>query len=316
MNIIERTRQIIREEAEALIHLAERTGDEMAAAVELIHRCEGKVVVMGLGKTGMVGQKLASSMASTGTSAIFVHAAEAMHGDLGMVEANDIAILISNSGSSQEIINLIAPLQRIGCKIIAITGNPESTLARHSDIVLNSHVEKEACPLGLAPTTSATAAMVLGDALMICLMEKRDFKADKYALYHPGGALGRKLLGRVKNVMTTDLPVVFEDALFKDLIYEVSNKRLGMTLVRTRNNETIGLITDGDIRRAIQKFEDLKSLKASEFMTTGFKSIYENALLSEALEMMDNSNITTLPVKNEDDTITGIISIHHIIDFK
>jgi len=316
MNIIERSQQIIKEEAYALIKLAENIGGEIAAAVELIYHCKGKVVVMGIGKTGMVGQKLASSLASTGTPAIFVHAAEAMHGDLGMIELADIAILISNSGSSQEIINLIPPLQSIGCKIVAITGNTKSTLAHYSDIVLSSHVEKEACPLGLAPTTSTTAAMVLGDALMICLMEKRNFKADNYALYHPGGALGRKLLGRVKNVMSTDLPIVSELALFKDLIYEVSNKRLGMTLVSNQQHEITGLITDGDIRRAVQKFDDIKSLKASEFMTTNYKSINENALLSEALEIMDNNNITTLAVKNDDNAIIGIISIHHIIDLK
>lgn len=316
MNIIERTQEIIRQEAEALLRLSEQTGAEIADAVELIYQCSGKVVVMGVGKSGMVGQKMASSLASTGTPAIFVHASEAMHGDLGMVSSADVAILISNSGSSEEILNLVSPLKRIGCKIVAMTGNPASALGKRSDITLNIHVEREACPLGLAPTTSATAAMVLGDALMICLMEKNNFKAENYALYHPGGALGRKLLCRVKDVMTTDIPKVQENSLFRDVVYEVSNKRLGMTLVQNAASLITGLITDGDIRRAVQHFDDLKNLTAVDFMTRNFKSVSQDALLTEALEMMDSSNITTLAVKKEDDTIAGIISIHHIIDFK
>ena len=316
MNIIERTKEIICQEAEALLRLSEQTGVEIAEAVELIFQSRGKVVVMGVGKSGMVGQKMASSLASTGTPAIFVHASEAMHGDLGMVSSADVAILISNSGSSDEIINLLSPLKRIGCKIIAMTGNPASALGKRSDITLNINVEREACPLGLAPTTSATAAMVLGDALMICLMEKNNFKAENYALYHPGGALGRKLLCCVKDVMTTDIPKVQENSLFRDVVYEVSNKRLGMTLVQNAALQITGLITDGDIRRAVQHFDDLKNLRAADFMTRNFKSVSQDALLTEALEMMDNSNITTLAAKREDDSIMGIISIHHIIDFK
>jgi len=316
MNIIERAQEIIRQEAEALLRLSEHIGTGIAEAVELIYHSKGKVVVMGVGKSGMVGQKMASSLASTGTPAIFVHASEAMHGDLGMVSTNDVAILISNSGSSEEILNLLSPLKRIGCKMIAMTGNPASALGKNSEIILNVHVEKEVCPLGLAPTTSATAAMVLGDALMICLMEKHNFKAENYALYHPGGALGRKLLCYVKDVMTTEIPKVQENSIFRDVIYEVSNKRLGMTLVQNKELQFTGLITDGDIRRAVQHFDDLKNLTAAEFMTRNFKSVSQEALLTEALEMMDSSNITTLAVKNEDDTIAGIISIHHIIDFK
>lgn len=254
-------------------------------------------------------------MASTGTTAIFINAAEAMHGDLGMINPGDVVVLISNSGSSQEILNVIAPVKRIGCPIIALTGNLKSPLANEASVVLNVHVDGEACPLGLAPTTSTTATLVMGDALTICLMEKRNFKAENYALYHPGGALGRKLLVRVQDKMTTEVPRVDENTSFKDIIYEVSNKRLGMTLVVNASGITTGIITDGDIRRAVQRFEDLKNLTATEFMTRNFKTIAPHQLLTEALDLMDASNITTLPVVSEGE-VRGIISIHHIIDFK
>jgi arabinose-5-phosphate isomerase len=270
---------------------------------------------MGVGKTGIIGHKIASSLASTGTPSNFVNAAEAMHGDLGMISPNDIALLISNSGSSMEIINVVGPLKKIGCRIIAMTGNPQSPLAHEAEIILNVGVEKEACPLGLAPTTSTTATLVMGDALTICLMERRNFKAENYALYHPGGALGRQLLTRVKDEMTTEVPKVNEDSIFKDIISEMSKKRLGMTLVYNSKGEATGIITDGDLRRAIQNFDDLKSLKASDIMTKGFKRIDKNEMLTEALEMMDISNITTLAVM-DGENVCGILSIHHIIDFR
>jgi len=317
MNFTERSKAIFEQEIAELQKVADNIGEEMNQAVEMIDACTGKLVVMGIGKTGTIGHKIASSMASTGTPAIFINAAEAMHGDLGMVAKKDVVMLISNSGSSHEIIDVIAPLKRIGCRIIAMTGNLNSPLAREAEITLNVHVDKEACPLGLAPTTSTTATLLMGDALTICLMEKKDFHAENYALYHPGGALGRKLLCKVKDEMTTDIPFVTEDTVFKDVIYEVSNKRLGMTVVNDKNGTATGIVTDGDIRRAIQKFDDLKNLKAVDFMTHGFKRITKNNLLTEALALMDNNNITTLPVmeSNESNQVVGILSIHHIIDF-
>ncbi|MDO9633688.1 MAG: KpsF/GutQ family sugar-phosphate isomerase [Paludibacter sp.] len=318
MNFSERSKTIFQQEIAELQKVAALIGEEMNQAVDLIYNCSGKLVVMGVGKTGTIGHKISSSLASTGTPSIFINAAEAMHGDLGMVDQKDVVMLISNSGSSQEIMNVIGPLKRIGCRIIAMTGNLQSPLAKESEIVLNVHVDQEACPLGLAPTTSTTATSVMGDALMICLMEKRNFQADNYALYHPGGALGRKLLCKVKDAMTTDIPKVFENTLFKDVIYEVSNKRLGMTLVIDEKGNAIGIITDGDIRRAIQKFDDIKTLRAVEFMTSSFKSISKENLLSDALALMDDNNITTLAVRDNGDSskIIGILSIHHIIDFK
>jgi len=297
MNFIERSKAIFEQEIAELQKVADNIGEEMNQAVEMIDACKGKLVIMGIGKTGTIGHKIASSMASTGTPSIFINAAEAMHGDLGMVDKKDVVMLISNSGSSHEIIDVIAPLKRIGCRIIAMTGNLNSPLAREAEIILNVHVDKEACPLGLAPTTSTTATLLMGDALTICLMEKKDFHAENYALY--------------------DIPFVSEETFFKDVIYEVSNKRLGMTVVTNANGLATGIVTDGDIRRAIQKFDNLKKLKAVDFMTHGFKRITKDNLLTEALALMDNNNITTLPVMEsaDSDQVVGILSIHHIIDF-
>lgn len=314
MSYTERAKEIFQQQVGELQKVQQNLGEEFDRAIEMIYSCRGKTVVMGIGKTGTIGHKIASSMASTGTTAIFINAAEAMHGDLGMINPEDVVVLISNSGSSQEIVNVIAPVKRIGCPIVAMTGNMKSPLATEAAVVLNVHIDEEACPLGLAPTTSTTATLVMGDALTICLMEKRNFKAENYALYHPGGALGRKLLVRVKDKMTTDIPRVSEGTSFKDVIYEVSNKRLGMTMVVNAEGQPTGIITDGDIRRAIQRFDDVKKLTAAEFMTTSFKTIAPHQLLTEALDLMDACNITTLPVV-ESGVVAGIISIHHIIDF-
>ena len=316
MDFKERSKEIFKLEIAELEKLAEKIGPEMNEVVEMIYSSKGKLVIMGVGKTGIIGHKISSSLASTGTPSIFVNAAEAMHGDLGMVSKNDIVLLISNSGSSSEIVNVVAPLKKIGCSLIAMTGNLKSALANEVSLVLNVNVSKEACPLGLAPTTSTTATLVMGDALTICLMERRGFKAENYALYHPGGALGRRLISRVKDEMFTDIPKVYEMTLFKDIIYEVSNKRLGMTMVFDKNEQATGIITDGDIRRAIQRCDEIKPLTAIDFMTRGFKKIAQDELLTEALEMMDVNKITTLTVVDNTDTVVGILSIHNIIDFR
>lgn len=316
MDYIKRSQEIFTQQICELQKLSSKIGNEMNEVVELIFKCKGKLVIMGVGKTGIIGHKIASSLASTGTQTIFVNASEAMHGDLGMVSKSDIVMLISNSGSSSEIINIIPPLKKIGCTMIAMTGNLKSVLAKEVSLVLNIGVEKEACPLNLAPTTSTTATLVMGDALTICLMERRNFKAENYAVYHPGGALGRRLISRVKDEMNADIPKVKETTLFKDIMYEVSNKRLGMTLVYNSNETAIGIITDGDIRRAIQKYDDIKQLTAQDFMTIGFKRINQNELLTDALEMMDINKITTLTVMDELDKVVGILSIHDIIDFR
>lgn len=311
----ERAKAIFDEEIQEFERLKEHIDEHFDHVVDLIYNCQGKLVVMGIGKTGIIGHKMASSMASTGTSAIFVNAAEAVHGDLGMINANDVVMLVSNSGSTNEILNVIDPLRKIGCTLIAMTGDKKSPLAQGCDEVLNVHVDKEACPLGLAPTTSTTAALLMSDALMVCLMEKRQFKAENFAVYHPGGALGRKLLGRVKNCMTTNIPKVQTNALFRDLVCEMSDKHLGITMVYD-GDKCIGIITDGDLRRAIQKYNDLH-ITARDIMTPSYKKIRQDALLTDALAIMDKYNITTLAVTEKANTeeIIGIISIHHIIDF-
>ena len=315
MTYSQRAKQIFEEEIEELRKLGASIDSNFDKAIELIHKCQGKVVVMGIGKTGIMGHKIASSLASTGTPAVFINAAEAVHGDLGIINGKDVVLLVSNSGSSNEILNVIAPVRKLGCSIIAMTGDLSSRLAQESDLTLSIHVDKEACPLGLAPTTSTTATGVMGDALMVCLMEKHHFKAENFAVYHPGGALGRQLLGRVKNLMTTNVPKVKLDATFKELVHEMSDKHLGMTMVY-EGKECIGIITDGDLRRAIQKYDDLH-IVARDVMTPSYKHIHKDALLSDALAIMDKYNITTLAVteRPETDEIIGIISIHHIIDF-
>lgn len=311
----ERAQQIFEEEIQELKKLSDHIDGEFDRVVELIYNMQGKLVVMGIGKTGIIGHKIASSLASTGTSAIFVNAAEAVHGDLGMIGEKDVVMLVSNSGSTNEIINVIAPLRNLGCTLVAMTGDLKSRLARECDYTLSIHVDKEACPLGLAPTTSTTATTLMGDALIVCLMEKRQFKAENFALYHPGGALGRQLLSKVMNRMTMDVPKVQIETPFRDLVGEMSAKHLGMTMVY-EGDVCRGVITDGDLRRAIQKYDDLH-ITAREIMTPSYKRIHKKALLTDALAIMDRYNITTLAVTEtrESEEIIGIISIHHIIDF-
>jgi KpsF/GutQ family protein len=313
--VINRAKEIFQQEIGELTKVAEHIDEHFASVVDLLYACKGKVVVMGIGKTGLIGRKIASSFASTGTPAIFVNAAEAVHGDLGMVCADDVVLLVSNSGATNEILAVIDPLHQMGCRLIAMTGDLQSPLAQRCDLVLSVHVDKEVCPLGLAPTTSTTATLMMGDALMVCLMEKRHFQAENFAVYHPGGALGRKLLGRVENHMYPSVPRVYTDTPFRELVCEMTAHHLGMTMVY-RQNKCVGIITDGDLRRAIQKFDDLH-ITAADIMTPSYKHIAKDALLSEALAIMDRYNITTLAVTPTPDTeeIIGIISIHHIIDF-
>lgn len=311
-----RAKEIFDEEIRELEKLKNSIDDSFDEVIDALYHCQGKVVMMGIGKTGIIAHKMAASFASTGTPSIFVNAAEAVHGDLGMINANDIAILVSNSGSTNEILNIIDPLHRLGCKIVAMTGNMDSPLAKRADYALSIHVDEEACPLGIAPTTSTTATLLMGDALMVCLMEMRRFKAEDFALYHPGGALGRKLLGRVKNVMTTEVPRVQTNTIFRDIVREITDKHLGMTMVYDEMR-CVGIITDGDVRRAILKYNDVH-ITAADIMTPSYKYITKDALLSDALAIMDKHNITTLAVTETAETtdIIGIISIHHIIDFK
>ena len=314
-----RAQQIFDEEIRELEKLRNSIDNSFDQVIEVLYKCTGKVVMMGIGKTGIIAHKMAASFASTGTPSIFVNAAEAVHGDLGMINGNDVAILVSNSGATNEILNIIDPLHRLGCTIVAMTGNLESPLAKRSDYALSIHVDMEACPLGIAPTTSTTATLLMGDALMVCLMEMRQFKAEDFALYHPGGALGRKLLGRVQNVMTNNVPRVTQDTIFRDVACEITDKHLGITMVYNHlpQGECVGIITDGDMRRAIQKYNDLQ-ITAADIMTPSYKHIAKDKLLTDALALLDTYNITTLAVTDTEESseIIGIVSIHHIIDFQ
>ena len=267
MSYSERAKQIFEAEIDELIRLSRSIDPSFDKVIDLIYNCQGKLVVTGIGKTGIIGHKIASSLASTGTPAIFVNAAEAVHGDLGMICSQDVVLLVSNSGSTNEILNVIDPLRRLGCTLIAMTGDLSSPLAKQCDAVLSVHVDNEACPLGLAPT----ATLLMGDALMVCLMERRRFKAENFAVYHPGGALGRKLLGKVRQCMTTRVPKVQVNTPFRELVVEMSDKHLGMTMVYN-GTTCIGIITDGDLRRAIQKYDDLH-ITAKDGMTPSYKKI-------------------------------------------
>ncbi len=316
MDFAARAQEVFDLEIEELQKVKARIGKEMDEVVELIYRSKGKVVVTGIGKTGIIGNKISSSLASTGTPSIFMNAAEAVHGDLGMISRGDVVIAISNSGSSQEVANIIAPIKNMACPVVAITGNKSSPLAKEADYILDTNVEREACPMGLAPTTSTSATLLMGDALVVCLIDRRGFKAENYALYHPGGALGRRLLSKVKNYMRSDIPKVNEDSVMKDIVYEVSSKRLGMTMVYSSAGKAVGIITDGDIRRAMYKFGDkVMSVKAVDFMSPNFKRIAPGAMVNDALEMMDLNKIMNLAVVDNDEVV-GIIAMHDIMEFR
>lgn len=318
INIIERAREVFCSEQEEIGYVLNHLDDTFRQVVELILHSTGKVVISGIGKTGLIGRKIAASLASTGTQAIFLNAAEAQHGDLGMVSKGDIVVLISNSGESEEIVRLPSPLKRLGCTLVAMTGMPHSTLAQQCDYVLNVGVRKEACKIGLAPTTSTTATLVMGDALTVCLMEARNFRPENFALYHPGGALGRRMLTHVSEVMGTVVPTVNEATTFRDVLVEVSSKKLGMTLVGDNNGSFTGIITDGDIRRVVQRVDDFQQLKAGDFMTKGFKSIDKEKMVNDALDLMNRHKITTLAVtdgEGDNAPIIGILHIHDIYGF-
>lgn len=318
INIIERAREVFCSEQEEIGYVLNHLDDTFRQVVELILHSTGKVVISGIGKTGLIGRKIAASLASTGTQAIFLNAAEAQHGDLGMVSKGDIVVLISNSGESEEIVRLPSPLKRLGCTLVAMTGMPKSTLAQQCDYVLNVGVRKEACKIGLAPTTSTTATLVMGDALTVCLMEARNFRPENFALYHPGGALGRRMLTHVSEVMGTVVPTVSEATTFRDVLVEVSSKKLGMTLVGDNNGSFTGIITDGDIRRVVQRVDDFQQLKAGDFMTKGFKSIDKEKMVNDALDLMNRHKITTLAVtdgEGDNAPIIGILHIHDIYGF-
>lgn len=302
-------------EQSAVSSLSDRIDDGFIEACRLILDCEGRVIVMGIGKSGHIANKIAATLASTGTPAHFVHAAEASHGDIGMVTDRDIVIAISNSGTTSEIESILPVLKRKGITIISMTGNPESILAKEATANLDTSVEQEACPLGLAPTTSTTAALVMGDALAMALLEARGFTAEDFAFSHPGGNLGRRLLLKVSDIMHTgdEIPRVDENTSVRDSLLEISAKKLGMTTVTSADGTVLGIFTDGDLRRFLDDNRDIQSTPISTVMTASFKSITANALASEAAKIMQDNEIYTLVVKDEQDAFCGIITMHDLL---
>ncbi len=314
---MEEGKRVLRVEAQSLLDLAGRIDENFSRAVELLYHCKGKVVLMGMGKSGLVGRKIASTFASTGTPSFFLHPAEGLNGDFGMLAKEDLIIAISNSGETRELLEVLPLIKRYGNRLITLTGNMTSTLAKSGDINLDIHVKEEADPLGLAPTSSTTATLALGDALAVALMGKRDFKKEDFAILHPGGVLGKKLLLKVEDLMHVGkaFPMVSEKALMKDAVFEITSKRLGVTAVCNTEGHLVGVITDGDLRRAIEKFSDLFNRKASEVMTRNPKWIEKDALAAKAVQRMEEYSITSLFVfdKAGDKVPVGIIHLHDLL---
>ena len=308
---IESARRTIAIERQAVEQLEHRIDDSFSKAVDLLASVDGRVIVSGMGKSGHIGNKIAATLASTGTPAQFVHPAEAYHGDMGMVTRSDAALLMSNSGTTSEITALLPLLKRLGIPIIAMTGNAISTLATAADVHLNIGVSEEACPLDLAPTASTTANLVMGDALAIALLEQRGFTAEDFAFTHPGGALGRRLLTRVSDVLVTgnDVPRVTTDTSLADALMEISAKGLGMSTVIDGNGHLLGIFTDGDLRRALEQNHDLSTTQVGSVMSSGAKTIDANALAAEAVTRMENDSISALIVVDEHSKVTGVVQL-------
>ena len=319
--ILQRAKEVLNIEAAGIVSLIDRLDDHFIQAIELLYNCRGKVVVTGLGKSGLVCRKIAATFSSMGTPSFFLHAGDANHGDMGMIMEGDVVLAVSNSGETEEILTLIPTLKRIGVRIVAMTGNHDSTLSRAADVVLDAGVTEEACPLGLSPTASTTAALALGDALAVILLEKKGFKEEDFALRHPGGILGRKLLLRVEDLMHRDgdVPLVGEETLMKEAILVITSKRLGVTGVTDKRGDLIGVITDGDLRRGLQAHGDgILSKRAEEIMTLRPRSIEKEALASQALARMEENMprpITSLFVveKPGDRVPVGILHIHDLL---
>lgn len=317
MDIIEEARRVLRVEAQSLLDLAERIDENFSQAVELLYQCKGKVVLMGMGKSGLVGRKIASTFASTGTPAFFIHPAEGVNGDFGMLAKEDVIIAISNSGETRELLEVLPLIKRYGNRLITLTGNVKSTLAKAGDVHLDIRVKEEACPLGLAPTASTTATLAMGDALAVALMGKKDFKKEDFAILHPGGTLGKRLLLKVEDLMHVGkaFPMISEKTLMKDAIFEITSKRLGVTGVGDAEGHLVGVITDGDLRRALEKFSDLFNREASEVMTRNPKWIEKGALAAKAVQRMEEYSITSLFVFNQvgEKVPVGIIHLHDLL---
>ena len=310
-DLLQSARRTIALEAEAVQQLDARIGQDFLTACDLIMQCQGRTIVTGMGKSGHIGRKIAATLASTGTPAFFVHPGEASHGDMGMITASDCVIALSNSGNTHEILTLLPLIKRLGIPLISMTGSDTSELAQAADVHLLASVETEACPLNLAPTSSTTAALVMGDALAIAILEARGFTAEEFAFSHPGGALGKKLLLRVADVMVSgsDIPTVTPTTALADAIVEMTQKGLGMTTIASDDRQLLGIFTDGDLRRAVETGTDLRATPLTEAMTADTRTIHQELLAAEAMALMERHQISALVVVDDQDMILGIVTL-------
>jgi arabinose-5-phosphate isomerase len=315
--ILKEAKRVIRVEAEALAALAESLDGEFEKAVKMILSAPGRVVVTGMGKSGLICQKIASTMASTGTPAFFLHPAEGIHGDLGMIMKGDVVIAVSHSGETEEVLRILPVIKRLGAQLIAMSGNRGSTLAKAGDVFLDIAIREEACPLGLAPTASTTATLAMGDALAVALLVERGFRAEDFALFHPGGSLGKKLLLRVEDLMhkETAIPLVQADTLMREALFEITSKGLGIVGVTSEEGSLVGVITDGDLRRALEKGIDIINMAAGELMVRNPKRIESAELAAKALQRMEQYAITSLFVfeNTSGEKPVGIIHLHDLL---
>lgn len=314
-SINELAKDVLDIEAKAILRLKNNIGDDFDKAIDILYNCKGRVIVTGMGKSGLIGKKIAATMSSTGTPTYFLHPAESTHGDSGVITRNDVIIAISNSGETQELLNLLPLIKRFGCEMIGMTGNLNSTLAKTSEVTLDISVEREACPLGKAPTASTTATLAMGDALAVCLMEKKGFTKEDFLMYHPSGKLGKGLTYKVRDLMITGdkMPVVSDDETFTDVINTISEYKLGMAMVVDSDRKLSGVLTDGDIRRTVIKYHDISKLRIKDVMTSNPKRITSDAYAASALNLMEKFSITALAVVDENNVPVGVIHVHDLL---
>lgn len=311
----ELAKEVLDIEAKSILRLKNNIGEEFDKAIDILYNCKGRVIVTGMGKSGLIGKKIAATMSSTGTPTYFLHPAESTHGDSGVITRNDVIIAISNSGETQELLNLLPLIKRFGCEMIGMTGNLNSTLSKTSEVVLDISVEREACPLGKAPTASTTATLAMGDALAVCLMEKKGFTKEDFLLFHPSGKLGKGLTYKVRDLMITGdkMPLVSESESFKDVINTISEYKLGMAMVLNDDKTLAGVLTDGDIRRTVIKYPDTSNIKVKDVMTVNPKRITSDAYAASALNLMEKYSITALAVVDEGNVPVGVIHVHDLL---
>lgn len=313
--INELAKEVLDIEAKSILRLKNNIGEEFDKAIDILYNCKGRVIVTGMGKSGLIGKKIAATMSSTGTPTYFLHPAESTHGDSGVITRNDVIIAISNSGETQELLNLLPLIKRFGCEMIGMTGKLNSTLSKTSEVVLDISVEREACPLGKAPTASTTATLAMGDALAVCLMEKKGFTKEDFLLFHPSGKLGKGLTYKVRDLMITGdkMPLVSESESFKDVINTISEYKLGMAMVLNDDKTLAGVLTDGDIRRTVIKYPDTSNIKVKDVMTVNPKRITSDAYAASALNLMEKYSITALAVVDEGNVPVGVIHVHDLL---